>query len=1024
MRPVLLTMQAFGPYAGREVVDFRAAIDAGLFGIYGQTGSGKSMIFTAMTFALFGDVAKAGQAGANLRSDHTSPDLPTEVSFLFDLGERRYLIRRKPEQTRPKQRGEGVTLMKAEAWLFDATGQSVEDIQADRPGKVLAEKKLGEVRDAVADLLGYGLEQFKRIVLLPQSQFEAFLTANTPDRVKILRDLFDVSLYRRLKDKLKADASDAERRVREEREIQARRLTDAGFDTVEALTEGIATKAEAFDALRAQEAQRQTEAVAARKTLEQAQALEALFKNAAETETALNGLLAQSPAIDALDQRIQRAERAKAVVDLETALIAAQKDLAKAMENRTQATKAVQTAVEKTARAKTHWEEEEAQSDALEALRAEVTNLVRHGETLEQAEGLAATLKGAQATARKAKAALETIEKKRAEALKKQTLYDEALAEARRTESARQTLSLQRQTLEADAKAGEVRQQAEADLAKSKAEVTRLQGQKDRAAAQLDEARKALSQAEAALTQAKAWHLASDLSPGTPCPVCGSVEHPAPATEGPEETGLAEALENARAVLEDRQTKDNRAAQALARAEATLEERTTRLDRLDPPSRPLAETSAALDRCRAEIEALGPARDIPKGETELAKVTQSIKTLETQRETARDALSRAERETDAAAARHEQAISSVPEALRDRPTLEKWLDERTEALKAWDTRLAKRKKALEDAEKALGTAQGKEDTAAQMLADRRDRQDKAWNAFTERLADSGLDDAGFQALKPAIDTLEADRTKVTKHREDLTIARTRLDDIRDALGDKARPDLPACQAEAAAAEQALTEATNGRATAASALGQMERLKTSLEDSLRQLAEEETRTGPLRELATLCDAGNDKKLDLETFAIGAMFDQVLASANLRMGPMTSHRYTLEREEEEGKRGRRGLGIQVLDIHTGKARPTATLSGGETFIAALALALGLADVVESASGKVRLDTIFIDEGFGSLDTENGTGTLDQVLRVLNDLVGRNRAVGLISHVPLVREAIPNGFHVHKTLGGSQVQARGFD
>jgi exonuclease SbcC len=1016
-------MQAFGPYAGHEVVDFREAIDAGLFGIYGQTGSGKSMIFTAMTFALFGEAAKAGQAGPSLRSDHTSPDLPTEVSFLFDLGNRRYLIRRKPEQTRPKQRGEGVTLMKAEAWLFDATGQSVEDILADRPGKVLAEKKLGEVRDAVANLLGYGLDQFKRIVLLPQSQFEAFLTANTRDRLEILRDLFDVSLYRRLKDKLKADASDAEKRVREERAIQSRRLTDAGFDTVEALTEGIATSALALETLRAQEAQRQTEAETARKILGQAQTLDALFIKAEETETVLNGLLAQSPAIDTLEQRNQRAERAKTLLDPEAALQAAQAELTKAMESRTQATKAVQTAAEKAARAKTHWEEEDAQSDALEALRAEVADLVRHGETLEKAEGLAATLMEAKATARKAKADLDTAEKKRAEALNKQTRYEDALSEARRTETARQTLSLQLQTLEVEAKAGEARQQTEADLAQSKAEVTRLQDAKNRTAAQVAEARKALSQAEATLTQAKAWHLASNLNPGSPCPVCGSAEHPAPATEGPEETGLGEALETARATLENCQTKDNRAAQALARAEATLEERTTRLEQLDPPTRPLVETSATLDRCRAEIEALGAVRDIPKGEDLLAKVIKTIKAVETDRDTARDALSRAEREADAAAARHEQAISSVPEALRAKRKLDQWLDERTEALKAWDARLKKRKTALEAAEEEVRSARSKEDTAAQLLTDRRERQDKARTIFTDRLAESGLDDTGFQELKPAIKTLDADRTQVTKHREALTIARTRLADIRDALADQTRPDLAARQEQAATAEKTLTEATNNRATAASALDQMERLKTSLEDSLRQLAEEEAHTGPLRELATLCDAGNDRKLDLETFAIGAMFDQVLASANLRMGPMTSHRYTLEREEEEGKRGRRGLGIQVLDIYTGKARPTATLSGGETFIAALALALGLADVVESASGKVRLDTIFIDEGFGSLDTENGSGTLDQVLGVLNDLVGRNRAVGLISHVPLVREAIPNGFHVHKAIGGSRVEARGF-
>jgi exonuclease SbcC len=178
---------------------------------------------------------------------------------------------------------------------------------------------------------------------------------------------------------------------------------------------------------------------------------------------------------------------------------------------------------------------------------------------------------------------------------------------------------------------------------------------------------------------------------------------------------------------------------------------------------------------------------------------------------------------------------------------------------------------------------------------------------------------------------------------------------------------------------------------------------------------------LRNIAAATNGDNPHALTLETFAIGAMFEQVLKAANLRLGPMTTNRYQLERDIDGGGRGRRGLGIQVLDAHTGKTRPTTTLSGGETFIAALALAIGLADIVESISGKVRLETIFIDEGFGSLDTENGTGTLDQVLHILNTLVSQNRSVGLISHVPLVQEAVSNGFYVRKGLTGSTIEVR---
>ena len=181
MRPVRLTMQALGPYAGREVVDFRDAVAAGLFGIYGQTGAGKSTIFSAMTFALFGEAARPEQDIASLRSDHAEPDLPTEVELIFEVGERRYVVRRQPEQMRPKRRGGGETQVPHEAYLFDATGLALEDISQETPGKVVAEKKVGAVRSAIAEILGYGAAEFRQIVLLPQGKFEAFLTAARPE---------------------------------------------------------------------------------------------------------------------------------------------------------------------------------------------------------------------------------------------------------------------------------------------------------------------------------------------------------------------------------------------------------------------------------------------------------------------------------------------------------------------------------------------------------------------------------------------------------------------------------------------------------------------------------------------------------------------------------------------------------------------------------------------------------------------------------------------------------------------------
>jgi len=203
---------------------------------------------------------------------------------------------------------------------------------------------------------------------------------------------------------------------------------------------------------------------------------------------------------------------------------------------------------------------------------------------------------------------------------------------------------------------------------------------------------------------------------------------------------------------------------------------------------------------------------------------------------------------------------------------------------------------------------------------------------------------------------------------------------------------------------------------------LERLHTQLAAERERLRKVEESTGPLRALEQACSGGNELRIDLETFAIGTMFDAVVESANLRLEPMTDGRYRLERQVDRiGGRVKRGLDIHVHDIQTGRARELSTLSGGETFIAALSLALGLSDVVEATHGGIRLDTIFVDEGFGSLDADSEGGTLETVLQVLQNVVGAHRAVGLISHVPLVQRAVPIGFTVVKDLAGSHVEAR---
>jgi len=213
-----------------------------------------------------------------------------------------------------------------------------------------------------------------------------------------------------------------------------------------------------------------------------------------------------------------------------------------------------------------------------------------------------------------------------------------------------------------------------------------------------------------------------------------------------------------------------------------------------------------------------------------------------------------------------------------------------------------------------------------------------------------------------------------------------------------------------------------RGRAENALQQLRALHADVSDTIKHLEAMEAEVAPINNIANACNGSNSRKVTLETYALGVMFQQVLETANRRLGPMTRGRYRfIHSSTAVGGHGKRGLDIEIYDVNTGKARPPQTLSGGETFIAALALALGLSEVVERSTGSIQLDTIFIDEGFGSLDANDDAGTLEEVLRSLSDRSGQARAVGLISHVQRVQEAIPNGFYVYGGNKGSTIEQR---
>lgn len=1023
MRPLRLTMQAFGPFAGREVVDFRGATSAGLFGVYGPTGAGKSTIFSAMTFALFGEAAKEEQETVSLRSDYAPPDLATEVELIFDLSDRRYVIRRRPERLRPKQRGSGSTKVPHEAWLFDATGMPLESITAEQTGKVLAEKKSGVVGDAIVGLLGYGAQQFRQIVLLPQGRFERFLAAKTDARLAILRELFDVSLYRSLADRMKSDAADIERRVRQDRDICSQRLQAEAFESVEALKQGV----EAAQAMSVQQAENEERFIAAAKTasaaVSLAEQIEQKFVAGEVAQVALSSLLGRESEFRDIDGRNRKVRRVESMMDSELHVLEAEQEFKSATLSVTDTTQAASTARQAKEDAAARLVAEQARDKERAGLRSEIQQLDLYRQALAGTECLAAEAQQARSELAKSAGKFATGEAlhKRLDAAA--TTAEVTLDGVRRSELLRATLGAELTTLQAEENTARSFEQKERDLHDAISALTRVSAKHDEAMQATQAAQRQFGEAERRLAEVQALHLAAKLAPGEACPVCGATDHPKPATGRIEHAGLDEAFRRAKDEYEKASKVSEQAAKELGLAEARRSVLEGTVAEMERPQRPSSVVHEAVGTAKARLATLGVPEIVSQAELKLAQAQQ-------QRDNARSALGALQEEKVSAetavveaSARLEQALSTIPEKFRQQSALELAIGQASQRLKAAEDAL-QRAETLERTTRETALSSDKDlESAAGRLAAAENRRDVSVQRFAERLAEHALTREEFPTLKSAVATVHQSEERVLAFRRQLDVARASAKAAESAIEGIARPNLITLRQTRDEANRLAQEATGERAQTDARLEHLRKLHGELTAVLESLVKLEEDSIALRTLAQLFNGENELRLDLETFAIGAMFDQVIDAANQRLGPMTTGRFTLEREVDvAGGRSRRGLGIRILDLFTGKARATSTLSGGETFIAALSLALGLSDVVERTNGRVRLDTIFIDEGFGSLDAENEAGTLDQVLQVLTHLVSEHRSVGLVSHVPLVQEVVPNGFYVRKGPEGSHVEIRG--
>ncbi|WP_369141824.1 AAA family ATPase [Streptomyces sp. R44] len=994
-----LTVQAFGPFARTETVDFDTLAGNGLFLLRGDTGAGKTSVLDAVCFALYGTVPGI-RPTHRLRSDHAPTATRTAVTLDFSAAGRRLRITRTPKQERPSTRAKS-------GFVTDEATVQLHRHTTTTDGHDQWDPVSANVQDAAREIeaaLGLNKEQFCQVVLLPQGDFAKFLRSDAKDRAGLLRRLFGTGRFQELQTWLTTRSKDTRKKL-DEALTEIRQLaerTDQETRTLHAQDGETPTRPDADDPAAiltwtqqlltlSQKASAAAKADAVRSDDEHDEAKRNHDKatDLAERQTRHRDAHARRTELDEhaaghtrLREELDRGRSAQTVRPLLDALdrTAAALQEARAGELQARALLALEHQQEDLHHLGAHLERRHAERGRIEGL---IPDERLHTHLGIQLDGLAAEEQQAHADLDEAGewlAAWPAAEDRHAGAVGDMNRAADSIAHLERTVSdatARYGAALQRDSL-----------------------ATRLAAaseEKTLRAAQALKAKQEWLDLRESRLEGMAGELAARLSPGMPCTVCGSPEHPAPAR--PRDDQPTREDENKAHTLHE-QAEQARTTADREHAELA-EEHAMALG--SAGTTPAAELATTLEQARtAYQEACDTAAGLPAARDELARLRTEHDTRTRLHQEARDLLTEcqtrsrtlAQQQADLARTLDDARAGhlSLRERLADLTSTAERLDRAIAAAQATQDAEARHHEALTAADKAAHDAgfTSRDDAAGalrtptllQQWAEDLEQWGRADAIVTSILTDPGLVEA---SLQPAADPTAAARA--------LQQAEARLKDTAGALR---------------RAEERVTALTELAAGIETRLAGIEPLQQS-----------HRITDRLASIASANSTANTLSMELEAYVLAARLEEIAAAANTRLQNMTSERYLLVHsdEKEAGRRGRlkAGLGLRVLDTWTGTERETSTLSGGETFTASLALALGLADVVTQEAGGRRLGTLFIDEGFGTLDEQN----LQDVMDVLDQLRAGNRTVGIVSHVPELSRRIPSQLNVRKHRDGSTLR-----
>lgn len=1030
MRPEKLELQYFGPYE-HTVIDFEQFRKRPLFLVGGNTGAGKTTIFDAMCYALFGQTTNdRDRSAVELRSDFAPADQETRVVFTFAHQGQRYRITRRPKQTLRGRRGKLVDHVQKVSLVYP--------LASDHPHEIT---KISAAERFITQLLNMTRDQFKQIVLLPQGKFRQFLDSDSDAKNKLLSDLFQTQHYgawaEKLKERLKAQRTtitDRQNRLQAKKETVAD--LDAQLSNGEWLTAARQLAGQLASQLTALTEKEAGEQAAAKKLTAQLQAGRELRQNIQdlqETNEKIHQLQKQAAAVDRLRSRVAdlhwfREHQAayQRYTDACTGLKQAQQEaarLAGQLAGLQAQEKQSQQAVDRL----------NGQQEQMAAVNDQARDLTAKLPLFAAVDDLRKTA----ATAKKQQGKLAALNQQADQAVTEHTSQLQAVRQqliSREELAARQTQLEQARNSYRDLqaagkqlKADQSALTAERDRCRQlQAQLTKEKTAADQAAVRLADQRDSYARHQIAL-------LARDLKPGQPCPVCGATDHPQPAViEDSAAIVTADQVKQAAAAAQqahDRyrhcalqvQQSNDQAAKLRDQVAADQQMVAGQLGQAELPAgweRAIDLRGASLAQKQARFKAVQESTD---------KQEQQIQALQTQLAADREQSQAAGEQLQAAAQKAVEAQTrlaekqgSLPADFTNAAAAKAQAAAWTKQFTDYTARLSQAQEQLAAQTREIAVIRNSQAQKEEQINDLTDRQSQFHDQLTAALDhyQPRLTWGFWERAMSALPDLPGMEQQLAAYDNQLRDLRQESQRLTTAIAGRPEPDLRGLQDQLAEQEQQVQASQRQIGQVQARQTQLTATITDVKKMVEKLDQADQQLTELQTLTDVMTGNTENHLSLERYVLQAYFKDVLQAANVQLDRLTNGRYQFELAQESHGAGNKwtGLEINVYDDNAGCARSARTLSGGESFIASLALALALCQIIQEQSGGIQIDALFIDEGFGSLDQE----ALADALRTLEELEG-HRMIGIISHVTELEEQIPDQLRVESRDGRSTVSYR---